>query len=65
MPGASMCGNVQATAPACAGYGSDIHTPAFRPFNSEEHFNNCDGEAVYTSSSQKELLRLHEGGQLC
>lgn len=27
-----------------AGYGSDVHTPAFRPFGGdEEHFNSCEG----------------------
>ncbi|KAL4458945.1 hypothetical protein ABPG75_013810 [Micractinium tetrahymenae] len=25
------------------GYGSDVHTPVFRPFGSPEHFNGCEG----------------------
>lgn len=35
--------------PLLPGYGSDVHTPSYRPFDLEEHFNNCDSEALSAS----------------
>lgn len=50
------------TLAAHAGYGSDVHMPAFRPFSSEEHFNRCDGERLLVAHTYMGHVAAGMGG---